>query len=113
MGFLNKIKKTLELKQNIPSSKSLQHAEKKILTLKKQFELNPHNPKILIEIVWFTMLEISDLDNKIECLKKLSDISPNDFYPLQQLADIYLNELDDEGEAKIYQNKANSIKNDF
>jgi len=112
MGFLNKIKKTLELKQNIPSSKSLQHAEKKILTLKKQFELNPHNPKILIELYSY-YVEISDLDNKIECLKKLSDISPNDFYPLQQLADIYLNELDDEDEAKIYQNKANSIKNDF
>ena len=112
MGFLNKIKKTLELKQNIPSSKSLQHAEKKISTLKKQFELNPHNPKILIELYSY-YVEISDLDNKIECLKKLSDISPNDFYPLQQLADIYLNELDDEGEAEIYQNKANSIKNDF
>ena len=112
MGFLNKIKKTLELKQNIPSSKSLQHAEKKILTLKKQFELNPHNPKILIELYSY-YVEISDLDNKIECLKKLSDISPNDFYPLQQLADIYLNELDDKNEAQIYQNRANDIKNNF
>ena len=46
-------------------------------------------------------------------LKKLSDVSSNDFYPFQQLADIYLNELDDEDKAKIYQNKANSIKNDF
>ena len=53
------------------------------------------------------------MDKKIECLKKLSDISPNDFYPLQQLADIYLNELDDTEKAQIYQNKANSIKNDF
>ena len=112
MGFLNKIKKTLELKQNISSSKSLKHAEKKILVLKKQFKLNPNNPKILIELYSY-YVEISDLDKKIECLKKLSIISPNDFYPLQQLADIYLNELDDEGEAKIYQNKANSIKNDF
>ena len=112
MGFLNKIKKTLELKQNVPSSKSLQLTEKKILMLKKQFELNPDNPKILIEL-YSCYVEISDLDNKIKCLKNLSDISPNDFYPFQQLADIYLNELDDEGEAKIYQNKANSIKNDF
>ena len=38
---------------------------------------------------------------------------PNDFYPLQQLADIYLNELDDKTEAKIYQNKANYLKNNF
>jgi hypothetical protein len=43
----------------------------------------------------------------------LSDISPKDFYPLQQLADIYLNELDDEDEAQIYQNKANDVKNSF
>ena len=32
---------------------------------------------------------------------------------IKTAADIYLNELDDEDEAKIYQNKANSIKNDF
>tara|TARA_B110000438_G_scaffold251554_1_gene256044 strand:- start:74 stop:412 length:339 start_codon:yes stop_codon:yes gene_type:complete len=112
MGFLNKIKKTFELKQNIPSSKSLQHAEKKIIVLKKQFELNPNNPKILIEL-YSCYVEISDLDKKIECLKKLSDVSPNDFYPLQQLADIYLNELNNENEAKIYQNKANDLKNNF
>ena len=112
MGFLNKIKKSLELKQNIPSSKSLQHAEKKILVLKKQLELNPTNSKILIEL-YTCYVEISDLDNKIHCLKKLSDISPNDFYPLQQLADIYLNELDDKNKAQIYQNRANDIKNNF
>jgi tetratricopeptide (TPR) repeat protein len=112
MGLMNKIKKSLELKQNTPSSKSLKLTQKKILKLKKQFELNTNNPKILIEL-YSCYVEISDLDKKIECLKKLSDISPNDFYPLQQLADIYLNELDDEDEAKIYQNKANSIKNDF
>ena len=112
MGFLNKIKKTLELKQNIPSSKSLQHAEKKIVTLKKQFELNPHDSKILIEL-YTCYVEISDLENKIQCLKKLCDLLPNDFYPLQQLADIYLNELNDETEAKIYQNKVNDLKNNF
>ena len=112
MGLMNKIKKSLELKQNTPSSKSLKLTQKKILKLKKQFELNTNDPKILIEL-YSCYVEISDLDKKIECLKKLSDISPNDFYPLQQLADIYLNELDDEDEAKIYQNKANSIKNDF
>ena len=112
MGLMNKIKKSLELKQNTPSSKSLKLTQKKILKLKKQFELNTNNPKILIEL-YSCYVEISDLDKKIECLKKLSDISPNDFYPLQQLADIYLNELDDTEKAQIYQNKANSIKNDF
>ena len=112
MGFLNKIKKTFELKQNFPNPESLQHAEKKILVLKKQLELNPTNSKILIEL-YTCYVEISDLENKIHCLKKLSDISPNDFYPLQQLADIYLNELDDKNEAQIYQNRANDIKNNF
>ena len=112
MGLMNKIKKSLELKQNTPNSKSLKLTQEKILELKKQFELNPKNPKILIQL-YSCYVEISDLEKKIECLKTLSDISPNDFYPLQQLADIYLNELDDENEAQIYQNKANSIKNDF
>lgn len=112
MGLMNKIKKSLELKQNTPSSKSLKLTQKKILKLKKQFELNTNDPKILIEL-YSCYVEISDLDKKIECLKKLSDISPNDVYPLQQLADIYLNELDNAEKAQIYQNKANSIKNDF
>lgn len=112
MGLLNKIKKSFELKQNVPSVTSLKHTEKKISELKKQFELNPKNPKILIQL-YSCYVEISDLEKKIECLKILSDVTPNDFYPLQQLADIYLNELDDENEAQIYQNKANSIKNEF
>ena len=46
---------------------------------------------------------------RIECLEKMSKLKPNDFYPPQQLADIYLNELDDIEQAKIYQNKANKI----
>jgi len=112
MGLMNKIKKSFELKQNTPSPKSLKLTQKKILKLKKQFELNTNDPKILIEL-YSCYVEISDLDRKIECLKKLSDISPNDFYPLQQLADIYLNELDNAKKAQIYQNKANSIKNNF
>ena len=38
MGLLNKIKKSFELKQNVPSVTSLKHTEKKISELKKQFE---------------------------------------------------------------------------
>ena len=112
MGFFDKIKKSIELKQNPPNFASIEKTEKKILELKKQSESNPTNSKILIEL-YTCYVEISDLENKIQCLKKLSDISPNDFYPLQQLADIYLNELDDEAEAQIYQNKANDVKNGF
>ena len=112
MGLFNKIKKSIELKQNIPNSKSIEKTEKKILNLKKQCELNPTNSKILIEL-YACYVEISDLENKVQCLKKLCDISPNDFYPFQQLADIYLNELNDENTAKIYQNKANNLNNNF
>ena len=112
MGLFDKIKKNFELKQSTPNLESIKNTQNKIIQLKKQFEENPDNCKILTEL-YTCYVEISDLENKIQCLKKLSDISPNDFYPLQQLADIYLNELDDEDKAKIYQNKANSIKNDF
>ena len=58
-------------------------------------------------------VEMSDTEKKIECLKKLSQLLPNDFYSFQQLADIYLNELEDVKQAKIYQNQANDIKNSF
>ena len=112
MGFFNKIKKSIELKQNIPNPQSIEKTKKKILNLKKQFELNSTDSKILIEL-YACYVEVSDLENKIQCLKKLCDLLPNDFYPLQQLADIYLNELDDENKAQIYQNKANHIKNNF
>ena len=112
MGLFNKIKKSIELKQNIPNLKSIKKTKKKILNLKKQSELNPTDSKILIEL-YACYVEISDLEKKIECLKKLSDLSPNDSYPLQQLADIYLNELDNADQAQIYQNQANNVKNNF
>ena len=112
MDFFNKIKKSFELKQNNPSSESLEKTEKKILILKKQFDLEPTNSKILIEL-YACYVELSDLENKIQCLKKLSNILPHDFYPFQQLADIYLNELNDKDEAQIYQSKANDLKNNF
>jgi tetratricopeptide (TPR) repeat protein len=112
MGLFNKIKKSIELKQNIPNLKSIEKTEKKILELKRQSKLNPTNSKILIEL-YACYVELSDLENKIKCLKKLSDISPNDSYPLQQLADIYLNELDNVDQAQTYQNKANNVKNNF
>jgi hypothetical protein len=58
-------------------------------------------------------VEISDTEKKIECLKKLSQLLPNDFYSFQQIADIYLNEFENIAQAKIYQNQANNIKNSF
>ena len=38
MGFLDKIKKSIELKQNIPDDKSIKKTEKKIIELKKQLK---------------------------------------------------------------------------
>jgi|TARA_B110000263_G_scaffold197497_1_gene176182 tetratricopeptide (TPR) repeat protein len=112
MGFLDKIKKSIELKQSIPNNESIKKTENKIIELKKQFEKNPDNCKILTEL-YICYVEISNTEKKIECLKKLSQLSPTDFYSFQQLADIYLNELGNVKQAQIYQNQANNIKNSF
>jgi tetratricopeptide (TPR) repeat protein len=112
MGLFDKIKKNFELKQSTPNLESIKNTQNKIIQLKKQFEENPDNCKILTEL-YTCYVEISDTEKKIECLKKISQLSPDDFYSFQQLADIYLNELDDVGQAQIYQNHANKIKNSF
>lgn len=108
MGFLDKIKKSVELKQNFPSQESLQKTHEKIMKLEKKLDLNPDNSTLLLNL-YGCYVEISNTKKKIECLEKMSKLKPNDFYPHQQLADIYLNELDDMEQAKIYQNKANKI----
>ncbi|MFQ5783180.1 MAG: tetratricopeptide repeat protein [Nitrosopumilus sp.] len=107
-GLLDKIKKSIEIKQNSPNSESLQKTYDRILLLEKRLDAEPKNSHILLEL-YKCYVEISNTAKKIECLEKISKLNPNDFYPLQQLADIYLNELDDMENAKIYQNKANKI----
>ena len=108
MGFLDKIKKSIELKQNIPNQESLQKTHEKIVRLEKKLDATPGDFALLLDL-YGCCVEVSDTKKKIECLEKMSKLKPNDFYPLQQLADIYLNELDDMEQAKIYQNKANKI----
>ena len=112
MGFLDKIKKSIELKQRMPNDESIKKVENKIIELKKTLEKNPNDSKIITKLYMY-YVEISDTEKKIECLKKLSKLLPNDFYAFQQLADIYLNEFGDTKQAKIYQNQANDIKNSF
>jgi len=112
MGLFDKIKKNFELKQSAPNLESIKNTQNKIIQLKKQFDENPDNCKILTEL-YTCYVEISDTEKKIECLKNISQLSPDDFYSFQQLADIYLNELDDVSQAQIYQNHANKIKNSF
>jgi len=112
MGLLDKMKKCFELKQNTPSPESIQKTCKRISRLEKQLEKNSDNPNFLIDL-YGCYVEISNTTKKIECLEKISNLLPNDSYPLQQLADIYLNELGDMKQAKIYQNKANKATKSF
>ncbi|MGB1665724.1 MAG: tetratricopeptide repeat protein [Nitrosopumilus sp.] len=112
MGFLDKFKKSIEIKENIPSVSSLEKTEQKILELEKKLKSNPNDSKIYFEL-YTCYVETSNLEKKIECLEKLCSLLPDDFYPHQQLADIFLNELNDENKAKFYQNKANDLKNNF
>ena len=41
MGFLDKIKKSIELKQRVPDDESIKKVENKIIELKKTLEKNP------------------------------------------------------------------------
>ena len=112
MGLLDKIKKSIELKHPSPNTSLIEKMENQILELTKKSELNPNNCKILLEL-YACYVETLNLEKKIECLEKLSFLLPGDSYPLQQLADVYLNELNDNAKAKFYQNKANDVKNNF
>ena len=91
---------------------SFEGSKEKIMELTKKLESNPDDSKILFQL-YTCYVETSNLEKKIECLEKLCSLLPDDFYPYQQLADIFLNELNDENKAKFYQNKANDLKNNF
>lgn len=112
MGFLDKIKKGIELKQNSPSDSMLQKTHQKISKLEKQIAITPENHNLYLDL-YRCYVELSDSPKKIECLKKLSKLNPNDSYPLQQLADIYSNELNDMKQAKYFQDMVNKIKKSF
>ena len=112
MGFFEKLKKGIELKQNSPSYFMIQKTHEKISHLKKQLETIPENSNLYLDL-YRCYVEISDTPKKIECLKKISKLKPNDSYPLQQLADIYSNEFNDMEQAKFFQDMANKIKKSF
>lgn len=112
MRIFDKIKKSIQLKQNNPTNESIHKTYKKISRLEKQLEKNPDNYKILTNL-YRCNVETSNTTKKIDYLKKMTKISPNDSYPLQQLADIYSNELVDVKLAKDYQDKANKINKSF
>lgn len=112
MGFFEKLKKGIELKQNTPSHSMIQKTHEKISHLVKQLEITPDNSNLCLDL-YRCYVEISDSPKKIECLKKITKLKPNDSYPLQQLADIYSNELNDMKQAKFFQDMANKIKKSF
>ncbi len=112
MGLFDKIKKSIQLKQNNSTQESIQKTHKKILQLEKQLEENPDNYQILTEL-YRCHVETSNTAKKIDYLKKISKISPNDSYPLQQLADIYSNEIVDVKLARNYQDKVNKMSKSF
>jgi tetratricopeptide (TPR) repeat protein len=112
MGFFEKLKKGIELKQNSPSQSTIQKTHEKISHLKKQLKITPKNSNLYLDL-YGCYVELSDTTKKIECLKKITKLKPNDSYPLQQLADIYSNELNDMVQAKSFQDMANKIKKSF
>ena len=107
MGFLEKFKKSMELKQPT-EKKSIDEIQNKASFLEQKLSKKPKDSQILFSL-YMCYVELSDTEKKIECMKKLSTIQPNDSYPWQQLADIYLNEVNDIDQAKYYQNKANNV----
>ena len=107
MGFLDKFKKSMELKQPA-QNKTESEIRNKAFVLEQELAKKPENSQILINL-YMCYVELSETKKKIECMKKLSALRPNDSYPLQQLADIYSNELNDLEQAKYFQNKANKI----
>lgn len=112
MGFFEKLKKGFELKQNTPSPSMIQKTHEKISHLEKQLEITPENSNLYLDL-YQCYVELSDTPKKIECLKKISKLKPNDSYPLQQLADIYLNEFNDMKQSKFFQDMVNKIKKSF
>ncbi len=112
MGFLDKIKKNIIIEHRVEDNGSVIKAEKKILFLEEKIKENPQNAQLLLEL-YVCYVVVGDLEKKITCLEKVLTLSPNDPYPLQQLADIYAVELKDMEKSQFYQTQANKIRKFF
>ena len=108
MDLFDKIKKGIELKQPTSSSDNTKKIHKRISILEKKLQFTPDDVQIIIQL-YKNYVDLSDTPKKIECMERLSELRPFDSYPLQQLADIYLNDLDDLKNARIFQDKTNKI----
>ena len=107
MEFLGSLKKYVAIKQNAQNH-DLTKIRKRILKLEKELESDSNNVSFLVQL-YGCYVEISDIPKKIEYMEKMVKLRPKDSYPLQQLADIYSNELDDMKMGKYYQDRANRI----
>ena len=112
MGLLDKIKKSIIIEHRVDDNDSVLKAEKKILVLEEKIKENSKNTQLLLEL-YICYVVVGDLEKKITCLEKVLTLSPNDPYPLQQLADIYAVELKDVVKSKFYQTQANKIRKFF
>jgi tetratricopeptide (TPR) repeat protein len=113
MGFFDKLKKSVEIKQAQIDSKKNQKVLAKIPKLEKQLEQNPDNFDLVYQL-YGCYVDLSDSKKKIECLKKMHVLNPKDSFPLSQLASIYYSELQDPQKGKFYLDKANKLNsNEF
>jgi tetratricopeptide (TPR) repeat protein len=108
MGFFDKLKKSVEIKQAGIDSKSNQKSLDKIPKLQKQLEEDPDNFDLVYQL-YGCYVDLSNSEKKIECLKKMHILKPKDSFPLSQLASIYYSELQDPERGKFYQDKANKM----
>lgn len=108
MGFFDKLKKNIEIKQSKIDSKTTQKNLEKIPKLERALEENPTSFDLIYQL-YGCYVELSDSKKKIECLEKMHKIRPNDAFPLNQLAQIYYSELENPEKGKFYQDKANKI----
>ena len=108
MGFFDKIKKNIEIKQSKIDSKTTQKNLEKIPELERALKEHPTSFDLIYQL-YGCYIELSDSKKKIECLEKMHKIRPNDAFPLNQLAQIYYSELENPEKGKFYQDKANKI----
>ena len=108
MGFFDKLKKNVEIKQAQIDPKTNQKAIERIPKLQKQLDKDPDNFDLVYQL-YGCYVDLSNSEKKIECLKKLHILKPKDSFPLSQLASIYYSELNDPETGKFYQDKANKM----
>lgn len=107
MGLINKLKKKIELKQH-PIDSTYEKGLEKLPKLENALKKNPSSYDLLFEL-YGCYIDLSNTKKKIECLEKMSELKPQDLFPLNQLAQIYYGDLNDPVKGKYYQDMANKI----